>query len=65
MNCNTQYNHRKAKYNHQQLLGLFMCVHRVQLLYTILHRTDLTVFPPHNHHCSNDVYLRKGGTEYV
>jgi len=34
------------------------------LLHTILHRTDLIVFPPYppdDHHCSDDVYLREGG----
>ena len=33
-------------------------------MHTILHRTDLIVFPlhpPDNQHCSDDVYLREGG----
>ena len=42
-----------------------MCaLHCAQLLHTILHRTDPIVFPPYppdNHHCSDDVYLREGG----
>ena len=35
------------------------------MLHTILHRTDLIVFPPYppdNHHMSDDVYLREGGS---
>ena len=41
-------------------------VHWVQvLLHTILHRTDLIIFPlalqTINHHCSDDVYLRERG----
>ena len=42
-----------------------MCAsHCAQLLHTILHRTDLIVFPltrQDNHHSSDDVYLREGG----
>jgi len=40
-------------------------LHCAQLLHTILHRTDLIIFPltldPDNHHSSGDVYLREGG----
>ena len=38
-------------------------LHCAQLLHTILHRTDLIIFPLtlHNHHYSDDVYLREGG----
>jgi len=38
--------------------------HCAQLLHTILHRIVLIIFPsypPDNHHCSDDVYLREGG----
>ena len=41
-----------------------MCAsHCAQLLHTILHRTDLIVFPLtlQTNHCSDDVYLREGG----
>ena len=36
------------------------------MLHTILHRTDLIVFPltlQTNHHISDDVYLREGGVK--
>ena len=41
-------------------------LHCAQLLHTILHRKDLIIFPHplDNHHCSDDVYLREGGTWY-
>ena len=50
--------------------SVHMCVqcalHCAQLLCTILHRTDLIIFPPSyppdNHRCSDDVYFREGGT---
>ena len=41
-----------------------MCaLYCAQLLYTILHRTDLNFppYPPDNHHSSDDVYVREGG----
>jgi len=40
-------------------------VHCVQLLHTILHRTadNFPSFPPDNHHCSDDVYLRERGRD--
>jgi len=42
-----------------------VCVlHCAQLLHTILHRTDLIIFPCYptdNHHCSDDVNLSEGG----
>jgi len=43
-----------------------MCVcalHCAQLLHTILHKTpdNFPSYSPDNHHCSDDVYLRKGG----
>ena len=48
--------------------SVHMCVHCTVLhtAHTILHRTDLIIFPltlhwpPDNHHCSDDVYLREG-----
>jgi len=48
--CNTQYNHRNVKWlnlTNEQLLGVScVCVlHCAQLLHTILHRTDLIIFP--------------------
>jgi len=50
------------------LVCSYVCAsHCAQLLHTILHRTDLIVFPPYppdNHHCSDDVYLREGGSMY-
>jgi len=39
-------------------------LHCAQLLRTILHRTDLIIFPL-TLHCSNDVYLREGGNKTV
>jgi len=51
------------------LVCSYVCAsHCAQLLHTILHRTDLIVFtsyPPDNHHCSDDVYLREGGKHAV
>ena len=64
INCNPQYNQRKAKSNQQTTVrSVHMCaLHCAQLLHTILHRTDLTIFSlaPDNYHCSDDVYLREG-----
>jgi len=43
-----------------------VCVlHCAQLLHTVLHRTDFSSYPPDNHHCSDDVYLREGGVVVV
>ena len=48
---------------HRTVRSVHVCaVHCVQLLHTILHRTDL-IFPscpPDDHHCSDDVYFREG-----
>jgi len=70
INCNTKYNHRKAKSNQQTLLGLFMCVHTA-LCTTVAHNTaqnkpdNFPSYPPDNHHCSDDVYLREGGVQHI
>jgi len=50
MNCNTQYNHRKDKSNQQTTIRSihmwYVCaLHCAQLQHTILHRTDLIIFP--------------------
>jgi len=49
INCNTQYNCRKAKSNQQTTVrSVHMCVcalHCARMLHTILHRTDLIIFP--------------------
>jgi len=47
INCNTQYDHRKAKSNQQTTVrSVHVCaMHCAQLLHTILHRTDLIIFP--------------------
>ena len=51
----------------QRTVSLFMYVcasHCAQLLHTILHKTgpdSFPSYPPDNHHCSDDVYLREGG----
>jgi len=37
------------------------CTAAAVCMHAILHRRDLTVFPPDNHHCSDDVYLKEGG----
>ena len=64
-NCNTQYNHRKAKSNQQANVRLFICV-CTALCTTVAHNTaqnrpdNFCSYPPHNHHCSDDVYLREG-----
>jgi len=65
INCNTQYNHRKTK-SDKQLLGLFMCVHCTVHNCCTQYCTEQTSdnfpsYPPDNHHCSDDVYLRDGG----
>jgi len=43
-----------------------MCAsHCAQLLHTILHRIDnFPSYPPDNHHCSDDVYLREGESHH-
>jgi len=47
INCNTQYNHRKAKSNqHTTVRPVHVCaLHCAQLLHTILYTTDLIIFP--------------------
>jgi len=48
-----------------ELLGLFICV-CIALCRVIAHNTaqnrpdNFPCYLPDNHHCSNDVYLRKG-----
>jgi len=50
----------------RELLGLFICVH-IALCTVIAHNTaqnrpdNFPSYPPDNHHCSNDVYLRERG----
>jgi len=69
---NTPYNN-ESKYSEmgpvrqipiqRTLRSVHVCVlHCAQLLQTTLHRTDLIIspYPPDNHHCSDDVYLREG-----
>jgi len=66
MNSNTQYSHRKAKSKQKQLLGLFVCV-CIALCAIVAHNTaqnrpdNFPSYPPDNHHCSDDIYLREGG----
>jgi len=56
---------RHVTQSRELLVCSYVCAsHCAQLLHTILHRTDLIVFPlnpPDNHHCSDDVCLREGG----
>ena len=55
INRNTQYNHRKATSNQQTTVR---SVHN-----TAQNRPDnFSSYPPDNHHCSDDVYLREGGS---
>jgi len=54
----------------RELLGLFMCV-CIALCTIVAHNIaqnrpdNFPSYPPDNHHCSNDVYLREGGTAQV
>jgi len=47
----------------RELLGLFICV-CIALCTTVAHnrRDNFPSYPPDNYHCSDDVYLREGGT---
>jgi len=53
----------------RDLLGLFICVH-IALCTIVAHNIaqnrpdNFPPYPPDNHHCSDDVYLREGGGEY-
>jgi len=50
----------------RELLGLFICV-CIALCTTVAHNIgrnrpdNFPSYPPDNHHCSDDVYLREGG----
>jgi len=59
--------HKKTKAKPETTLNLLkmQVYHCVQLLYTTQHTTALIMFasyPPDNHHCSDNVYCREGGS---
>ena len=58
INCNTQYNHRKAKSKNKQLLSLFICVCS-SLCTTVAHNIA------QNRPDQFSVYLREGGINQV
>jgi len=55
----------KLNLTNKQLLDLFICV-CIALCTTVSHKTaqnrtdNFPSYPPGNHHCSNDIYLRDG-----
>jgi len=57
---------QRDKMQSRELSGLFICVH-IALCTIVAHniaqnRPDIfPSYPPDNHHCSDDVYLREGG----
>jgi len=65
INCNTQYNHRKAKSNQQTTVrSVHMCAFD---LHNVAHNTaqnkpdNFPSYPPDNRDCFDDVYLSEGG----
>ena len=55
----------------RELLGLFICVCTVLCTIIVAHNIaqnrpdNFPSYPPDNHHCSDDVHLRKGGLSYT
>jgi len=66
MNLSTEKWAQWDKTQSRELLGLFICV-RIALCTIVAHniaqnRADnFPPYPPDNHHCSDNVYLREGG----
>jgi len=65
MNLSTVKWPSETKTNPRELLGLFICV-RIALCTIVAHNIaqnkpdNFPSYPPDNHHCSDDVYLREG-----
>jgi len=66
MNLRTVKWAQRDKTQSRELLGLFICV-RIALCTIVAHNiaqnrpNNFPSYPPDNHHCSDDVYLREEG----